>query len=106
MYMSCDTTPHASFPADMPKTGVVLLGLCQAFKFLAFFELDIDRQCRMHKRRVDMLLAELHQLNPQYYLLVSRQLMFELAETYSSMLDLKVSRNRDSVPLPKVNPIP
>lgn len=63
----------------------------KAFKLLAFFELDIGRQCRMHKRRVDMLLATLNEINPQYYLLVCRQLIYELAETYSAMMDLKLS---------------
>nr|KAG5714546.1 hypothetical protein BaRGS_006992 [Batillaria attramentaria] len=63
----------------------------KAYKLLAFFELDMERQCRMHKRRVDMLLATLNEVNPQYYLLVCRQLIFEIAETYSSMLDIKLS---------------
>lgn len=31
-------------------------------------------------------------LNSQYYLLIRRQLMFELAETYNEMTDLKLSR--------------
>ena len=34
----------------------------KAFKLLAFFELDMERQCRMHKRRIDMLLALLNQV--------------------------------------------
>ncbi|KAK3584584.1 hypothetical protein CHS0354_040286 [Potamilus streckersoni] len=62
-----------------------------AFKNLAFFELRIDRQCKMHKRRIVMLSAVLKLLNPQFYLLICRQLMFELADTYSAMLDLKVA---------------
>ena len=61
------------------------------YKQLIFFEGDYDRQCKMHKRRVDLLKNVLDQLNPQYYLLVCRQLMFELAETYSAMLDLKLA---------------
>lgn len=31
-------------------------------------------------------------LNSQYYLLIRRQLMFEIAETYNEMADLKLSR--------------
>lgn len=31
-------------------------------------------------------------LNSQYYLLIRRQLMFELAETYNEMMDLKLTR--------------
>ncbi|KAI8785085.1 KIF1-binding protein [Biomphalaria glabrata] len=63
----------------------------RAFKLLAFFELDMNRQCRMHKRRIDMLSELLRELNPQHYLLVCRQIIYELAETYSEMVDLKVT---------------
>ena len=74
----------------------------KAFKFLSFFEVDFERQCKMHKRRIDMLEALLQQLNPQFYLLICRQLMYEIAETYSSMLDLKLSivEERSVTPTP------
>lgn len=62
-----------------------------SFKLLAFFELDMERQCKMHKRRIDMLTEILNELNPQHYLLVCRQLMFEVADTYSTMMDLKIA---------------
>ncbi|KAG9485071.1 hypothetical protein GDO78_008270 [Eleutherodactylus coqui] len=61
------------------------------FKILAFFEEDYERRCKMHKRRVDMLEPLCKELNPQYYLLVCRQLQFELADTYYEMMDLKVA---------------
>ncbi|KAH9491428.1 hypothetical protein Btru_032154 [Bulinus truncatus] len=63
----------------------------RAYKLLAFFELDMNRQCRMHKRRIDILSDLLKELNPRHYLLVCRQLMYELAETFSEMVDLKVT---------------
>lgn len=63
----------------------------KAFKLLAFFELDMERQCRMYKRRVDMLVALLNEVSLQHYLLVCRQMIYEVAETYSSMLDIKLS---------------
>ncbi|KAL8611151.1 hypothetical protein ACOMHN_064441 [Nucella lapillus] len=63
----------------------------KAFKLLAFFELDMERQCRMNKRRVDMLLALLNEVSLQHYLLVCRQLIYEVAEIYSSMMDIKLS---------------
>lgn len=31
------------------------------------------------------------ELNSQYYLMIRRQLMFELAETYNEMMDLKLT---------------
>ncbi|XP_028916466.1 KIF-binding protein [Ornithorhynchus anatinus] len=61
------------------------------FKALAFFEDDYERRCKMHKRRIDMLEPLSADLNPQYYLLINRQLQFELAETFYEMMDLKVA---------------
>ncbi|XP_048406740.2 KIF-binding protein isoform X2 [Stegostoma tigrinum] len=78
------------------------------FKVLAFFEEDQERRCKMHKRRIDMLEAVYTELNPQYYLLVCRQLQFEIADTYYEMMELKVSiANRldelDSHNIKKIN---
>ena len=46
----------------------------------------------MHKRRIDHLESVLKELNPQYYLFVCRQLWYELGETYSDILDIKLQR--------------
>ncbi|XP_067447686.1 KIF-binding protein [Thunnus thynnus] len=72
------------------------------FRALAFFEEDLERRCKMHKRRVDMLEPICNDLNAQYYLMIRRQLMFELAETYNEMMDQKLTlanRQADSQPL-------
>ncbi|XP_006630631.2 KIF-binding protein [Lepisosteus oculatus] len=61
------------------------------FKALSFFEEDYERRCKMHKRRIDMLEPICKDLNAQYYLLICRQLQFELAETYYEMMDLKLA---------------
>ncbi|KAG9275592.1 KIF1-binding protein [Astyanax mexicanus] len=61
------------------------------FKVLAFFEEDLERRCKMHKRRVDMLEPICKDLNAQYYLLICRQLQFELAETFYEMMSLKLA---------------
>ncbi|KDR21661.1 KIF1-binding protein-like protein [Zootermopsis nevadensis] len=66
--------------------------LSQLYKYLAFFEEDEERQSRMHKRRIDHLESVLKELNPHYYLLVCRQLWYELGETYSDILDIKLQR--------------
>ncbi|XP_030828534.1 KIF1-binding protein homolog isoform X1 [Strongylocentrotus purpuratus] len=63
----------------------------QLFKLISFFEIDFERRCKMHKRRVDMLADMLDGLNRQHFLTICRQLMFELAETYSEMMDLKIA---------------
>jgi len=66
------------------------------YKVIAFFDPDLERQCKMHKRRVDMLGGILNQLSRQFYMLVCRQLMFELGEIYSTMLDNKLALIEDS----------
>ena len=68
----------------------------QLFKLLAFFESDTALKCRMHKRRVDMLSSLLASLNPQHYLMVCRQIMFELGEAQSEMADLKIVSGSES----------
>ncbi|XP_063817642.1 KIF-binding protein isoform X2 [Pseudophryne corroboree] len=78
------------------------------FKALVFFEEDYERRCKMHKRRIDMLEPVCKELNPQYYLLVCRQLQFELADTYYEMMDLKVAignklEEMDSHTIKKIN---
>uniref|UniRef100_T1JN77 KIF-binding protein n=1 Tax=Strigamia maritima TaxID=126957 RepID=T1JN77_STRMM len=66
------------------------------YKLLAFFEPNSDRQCKMHKRRIDLLEGVLKELNPQYYLDKCRQLKFELGEIYCHLLDTKTGMLRDS----------
>ena len=62
----------------------------QLFKHLIFFEPALDRKCRMYKRRTDMLEDVLKELNPQHYLVLMRQLFFEVAVIYSEMADCKI----------------
>lgn len=78
------------------------------FKVLAFFETDMERRCKMHKRRIAMLEPLIVDLNPQYYLLVNRQIQFEIAHAYNDMMDLKVAiadkmRDPDSHIVKKIN---
>ncbi|KAK7060072.1 hypothetical protein SK128_008486 [Halocaridina rubra] len=61
------------------------------YKSLAFFEPSEDRRSKMHKRRIDLLTAVVQELNPTYYLLVCRQINYELAETYSAMMTNKLA---------------
>lgn len=74
------------------------------FQLLCFFETDLERRCKMHKRRVDMLADMLEGLNRQHFLMICRQLMFELAETSSEMMDskIKLAENRTVQMTPKV----
>ncbi|ELU13558.1 hypothetical protein CAPTEDRAFT_229238 [Capitella teleta] len=61
------------------------------YKLLAFFELNFGRQSKMQKRRVDMLKKILDEISPQFYMMIYRQVQFELAETYSEMLNNKMA---------------
>ena len=58
-------------------------------KVLIFFETDADRQFKMQKRRVDLLEEIVKELNMSVYKLLIRQVLFEIAEIYSAMMDLK-----------------
>ena len=66
------------------------------FKGLSYFEPSDALKCRMHKRRIDMLTDIIRDLNPAHYLVLSRQLMHELAGAYSEMADLKIVIASDS----------
>jgi len=68
----------------------------QLFKHLIFFEAELERKCRMYKRRADMMEGLLKQLNPQHYLVLMRQLMFEAGIIYSEMADCKITLAGDS----------
>ncbi|KYQ49183.1 KIF1-binding protein like protein [Trachymyrmex zeteki] len=70
----------------------IVQDLSQAYKYLAFFEDNEDRQARMHKRRIDILEEVIEGLSSRFYRIVCREIWIELAETYSEILDLKIDR--------------
>ncbi|KAF2365764.1 KIF-1 binding protein [Trinorchestia longiramus] len=74
---------HASLHTEAVQS------ISRLYQGLAVFEPHADRQSKMHKRRVDMLTHLLHELNPQYYLQVCRQLRYELAEACAKMASCK-----------------
>lgn len=67
----------------------------QLYRNLAFFEDDGPKQCKLHKKRIILLEEVVAELNPSYYLCACRELWFELGETYSTILDVKVQRMQD-----------
>lgn len=74
-------TDHVEIVQEMSKL----------YRELAHFEPAPDRKCKMHKRRIDMLEDVLKEVNPQFYLGICRQVMFELGEIYSEMMSLKLA---------------
>ncbi|KAK6636028.1 hypothetical protein RUM43_009680 [Polyplax serrata] len=76
----------------------------QLLRHLMAFEEDEIRQCKMLKKRIEILEVVLKELNPKYYLNVCRQLWFELGETYYDLMQLKFEKVKDAkdVPPPQV----
>ncbi|XP_078481212.1 KIF-binding protein-like [Ciona intestinalis] len=74
-------TDHIELNQDMSRL----------YQHVSFFEPNYDVRCKMYKRRLDMLIKIVGEINPQYYLAVTRQLQFEIGETYSDMMDMKVA---------------
>ncbi|KAL0267502.1 UNVERIFIED_CONTAM: hypothetical protein PYX00_009754 [Menopon gallinae] len=72
----------------------------QLFKHLTAFENDEDKQCKMIKRRIDLLQDVLKELNPKYYLHACRQLWFELGESYHDIMHIKFQRVKGSKEVP------
>jgi len=66
--------------------------ISQLYKHLISFETDNDRACKMHRRRADLLEPLNEKLSHSHYLLVIRQILFELGEIFSDMMDLKTKR--------------
>uniref|UniRef100_F7AHV0 KIF-binding protein n=2 Tax=Ciona intestinalis TaxID=7719 RepID=F7AHV0_CIOIN len=65
--------------------------ISRLYQHVSFFEPNYDVRCKMYKRRLDMLIKIVGEINPQYYLAFTRQLQFEIGETYSDMMDMKVA---------------
>lgn len=61
------------------------------YKYLAFFDEDDANRCKFHRRRADMLEELVTLLNPTYYLVICREIWYELGLTYSTMLDIKLT---------------
>ena len=64
----------------------------QLYAKLVFFESNIDRKCKMCKYRIDLLLSLCKEISKEHYLYLIRQLLFELGECYSILLDLKLEQ--------------
>ena len=48
------------------------------YKLLSMFEPSIELKCRMHKRRIDMLEEPASLLSTQHYLMLCRQMWYEI----------------------------
>lgn len=87
--------------------SAIILDHSELYKTLIVFESDVGVQCRMHKRRIDMLVPLLYCLSRQHYLDQVRQVEFHAALVHSEMADLKVvlSGDMDEPSLHAINKI-
>lgn len=68
----------------------VVRDLSDLYAALIFFDADLSRKCKLHKRRLDLLEPVCEQINEQYYLTLKRQLLFDCGSILSEMIDLKI----------------
>eukprot|EP01117_Protostelium_nocturnum_P002115 TRINITY_DN12756_c0_g1_i1.p1 TRINITY_DN12756_c0_g1~~TRINITY_DN12756_c0_g1_i1.p1 ORF type:complete len:505 (+),score=149.87 TRINITY_DN12756_c0_g1_i1:195-1709(+) len=63
------------------------------YSSLVHFESNPSNQCKMHKRKADLLEPMIKELNPIHFQHLLRQIMIELGETYNQMVDIKIGLN-------------
>ena len=64
--------------------------MSELYSCLIFFESDLDRRCKMHKRRLDLLLPICDEISEQFYMTLKRQFLFDIGSIYSEMMDAKL----------------
>lgn len=72
-----------------------VLDLSELYRYLAFYETDLDAQYNVQKRRADALEALsgiLKEVRPQCYIAVSVELLRELAEVQIELMGLNLKR--------------
>lgn len=74
----------------------IVLDQTQLYLNLLFFDDNPKNQAKLHKRRVDLLENILEKVSHQYYLRYCQQVWFELARTYSDILDIKAEKLRET----------
>lgn len=68
----------------------ILRDLSDLYAALIFFECDLSRKCKMHKRRLDLLEPVCDEISEQFYLTLKRQLLFDCGSILSEMIDIKI----------------
>lgn len=79
----------------------LVLDHSKLFRLLSDYQIDLAIQCRMHKRRIDMLLALKADLNPKYFTHALKKITCELGDIYKVMSDIKmkIAGDRPSQPM-------
>ncbi|CUG91951.1 Hypothetical protein, putative [Bodo saltans] len=72
----------------------ILQDIGQLYKNLIVFEPDVDRRIAMHLRRVEKLENLPTELNFQSYATLIRQLLFDLGDVHTDILDLRILQKK------------
>lgn len=83
---------YYSFENHASDYACIAQDMSQAYRYLAFYEENDDRQAKMHKRRIDILEEVSQGLSPRFYRVICREIWLELAAAYSEILDIKIDR--------------
>ncbi|XP_076274326.1 KIF-binding protein-like [Rhynchophorus ferrugineus] len=79
----------------------IILDQSQLYLNLLFFDDNQDNQAKLHKRRIDLLEYVINNINSQYYMSYCRQIWFELGQSYSDIIDIKLEKLRETKDRPK-----
>jgi hypothetical protein len=63
----------------------IIRDLSELYAGLLLFENDLDRRCKMQKRRLDLLIPVADNINEQFYLQMKRQLLFDIGSIYNDV---------------------
>jgi hypothetical protein len=74
----------------------ILQDVGSLYKALSDFEPDLDRKIAMLQRRVDLIEHIPATLSFQAYATLIRQMLFDLGDMYTEILDLRVSQKKDT----------
>jgi hypothetical protein len=68
----------------------IVRDISDLYSCLLFFEEDLERRCKMFKRRLDILIPTCEEISAQFYLTIKRQLLFDIGTIYSELMDTKI----------------
>ena len=68
----------------------IIRDISDLYSCLLFFEEDLERRCKMYKRRLDLLIPTCEEISAQFYLTIKRQLLFDIGTIYSELMDTKL----------------
>ena len=60
------------------------------YMLLIFYEPNVENKSKLFKRRLDLLKPIVDEISEQYYLLLKRQFLFDCADIYQQMMDIKL----------------